>query len=105
MLSIQTQIVRIPEKEYTKYLCEMKDFWGMTKGLVGYMELSLEEIYHGILRCNRLHPTKQVRVFQDHPVKGFPKEMNPSRLSLDWMDPRIHFALSVGCKVGIFLSF
>lgn len=104
VLSIQTQIVRIPEVEKTKFLSEMPNFWEKTKGLAGFLELNLEEIYHGILRCNRLHPKKQVKVFK-YLRKDLPTELSPTRLSLPWPDPRIHFALSVGCKVIYCQSF
>jgi len=76
----------------------MDNFWDWTKGLSGYLELSLEEIYHGILRCNKTHPVKQTRVFKPDPHKGYPKEMCKARLALDWFDPRIHFALNIGTK-------
>ncbi|ODM96844.1 hypothetical protein Ocin01_09834 [Orchesella cincta] len=99
VLSIQTQIWRIPEVENMEYLWEMKNFWERTKGLCGYIELNLEEIYHGILRCNRPHPVKLASVFEENDqTKGLPREYSATTLSLERFDPRIHFALNIGCK-------
>ncbi|CAL8142507.1 unnamed protein product [Orchesella dallaii] len=84
------------------YLWEITDFWEKTKGLCGYLELNLEEIYHGILRCNKPHPTKQVPVLyeneDDERLIGIPREFLTGYLGLERLDPRIHFALSIGCK-------
>ena len=51
---------------------------------------SLDDIEHGILRCNRPHPGGEV-MFQD----GDPR----MEFMMKELDPRIHFALVCGAKV------
>ena len=59
---------------------------------VGGLVFTLDEMEHGVLRCNRGHPSNPgIPTFQD--------ENDPRRdLALKHFDPRIHFALNCGGK-------
>ena len=54
---------------------------------VGGLLFTLDEIEHGVLRCNKGHPKDQKPMFSDEARKS---------LSLSFLDPRIHFALNCG---------
>ena len=57
---------------------------------VGDMRFSLDDIEHGVLRCNACHPTTGALPFaEDDPRR---------RLALETLDPRLHFALNCGAK-------
>ena len=51
---------------------------------------SLDDIEHGVLRCNRPHPGGDVMFAKDDPRLEF---------TMTTLDPRIHFALVCGAKV------
>merc|ERR1719291_802631 len=68
--------------------------WFLTKGMwtkyaynVGGLLFTLDEIEHGVLRCNKGHPKDEKPMFTDEARKS---------LSLSFLDPRIHFALNCG---------
>ena len=54
---------------------------------VGGLLFTLDEIEHGVLRCNKGHPKDEKPMFSDEARKS---------LSLSFLDPRIHFALNCG---------
>ena len=54
---------------------------------VGGLLFTLDEIEHGVLRCNKGHPKDEKPMFTDEARKS---------LSLSFLDPRIHFALNCG---------
>jgi len=54
---------------------------------VGGLLFTLDEIEHGVLRCNKGHPKDEKPMFEDEARKS---------LSLSFLDPRIHFALNCG---------
>ncbi|CAL8074000.1 unnamed protein product [Orchesella dallaii] len=73
-----------------KTVLELEKFWQMYGYRIGTHIFSLDDIEHGILRCNKLHPT-----YQDY----FFKQGDPRRdFVLPELDPRIHFALNCGAK-------
>ncbi len=51
---------------------------------------SLDDIEHGILRCNRPHPGGDIMLTNEDPRLEF---------TMTTLDPRIHFALVCGAKV------
>ena len=55
---------------------------------VGGLLFTLDEIEHGVLRCNRGHPKDQKPLFSDEEPR--------ISLALGSLDPRIHFALNCG---------
>ena len=55
---------------------------------VGGLLFTLDEIEHGVLRCNRGHPKDQKPMFSDEEAR--------ESLALNSLDPRIHFALNCG---------
>ncbi|CAF1113618.1 unnamed protein product [Brachionus calyciflorus] len=57
---------------------------------IGPYKFSLDDIEHGILRSNRLHPTKNIQFFAPNDPRLKFKVKN--------FDPRIHFALNCGAK-------
>ena len=74
-------------------------FWSRMSYRIGKQSLvfSLDDIEHGILRANRVHPTSK-RIFF---------EQNDSRYKyrVNNFDPRIHFALNCGAQAsGLFLN-
>jgi len=67
----------------------LSTFFGQTRYLIGGLIFSLDDLEHGILRGNQVHPTKGTTFFaQDDPRAA---------LALP-LDPRIHFALVCGAK-------
>ncbi|XP_011403572.1 PREDICTED: uncharacterized protein LOC105312537 [Amphimedon queenslandica] len=70
---------------------EMKGFWRNTCYNIGGYILSLDDIEHGILRCNRPHPS-------DETTPLFSSTDERLKLSLSSFDPRLHFALVCGAK-------
>ena len=56
---------------------------------VGGLTFTLDEIEHGILRCNQGHPKDNRPMFEDAPRKS---------LALTSLDFRIHFALNCGAN-------
>ncbi|ODM95944.1 hypothetical protein Ocin01_10733 [Orchesella cincta] len=73
-----------------KTVLELEKFWQMYGYRIGTHIFSLDDIEHGILRCNKLHPTHKDYFF---------KQGDPRReLVLPELDPRIHFALNCGAK-------
>ncbi|CAD5123866.1 DgyrCDS12173 [Dimorphilus gyrociliatus] len=67
---------------------DLNQFWKVTSYCIGRETYSLDDIEHGILRCNRPHPVAVERPFgeSDSRLKYVCKEF----------DPRIHFALNCG---------
>lgn len=67
---------------------DIHQFWKMTCYSIGSETYSLDDIEHGILRCNRPHPVAVRKPFEDSDsrLKYICKEF----------DPRIHFALNCG---------
>jgi hypothetical protein len=69
---------------------ELEGFWSSTSYKIGGHIFSLDDIEHGILRCNKPHPgTGRVAFLPGDPRLQF------IAISLD---PRIHFALVCGAK-------
>lgn len=66
-------------------------FWSRMAYKIGEYNFSLDDIEHGILRCNRVHPSKKISLFSD----GDPR----IKFCIRTFDPRIHFALNCGAKV------
>ncbi len=69
---------------------KVSGMWSKFAYNVGSCLFTLDDIEHGVLRCNRGHPSK-------NGVPAFPLPDDP-RLScvLKEFDPRIHFALNCG---------
>lgn len=67
---------------------DIHQFWKTTCYSIGSETYSLDDIEHGILRCNRPHPVAVDKPFEDSSpkLKHICKEF----------DPRIHFALNCG---------
>lgn len=66
------------------------DFYSKNAYYIGPLPYSLDDIEHGILRGNQVHPTKGSTFFS---------EDDPRRhLALNPIDPRVHFALVCGAK-------
>lgn len=67
-------------------------FWSKMAYLIGCKSeaFSLDDIEHGILRANRIHPGKNKVFFSDDDPR--------KRYSVKNFDPRIHFALNCGAK-------
>eukprot|EP00958_Prasinococcus_capsulatus_P004443 scaffold412_cov388-Prasinococcus_capsulatus_cf.AAC.17 len=65
-------------------------FWTSTKYQVGEFVLSLDDIEHGILRGNSVHPSTKVKCFSEDDAR--------CKLVVKEVDPRIHFALVCGAK-------
>ena len=61
--------------------------WSKYAYNVGGLLFTLDEIEHGVLRCNKGHPKDEKPMFEDDARKS---------LSLSFLDPRIHFALNCG---------
>ncbi|XP_021947523.1 uncharacterized protein LOC110845430 [Folsomia candida] len=71
-----------------KSVLQLEKFWQMYAYKIGELQFSLDDIEHGVLRCNKLHPT-----YKDY----FFKVGDPRRaLVMSELDPRIHFALNCG---------
>lgn len=68
---------------------EVEGFWRNTCYSIGGEIYSLDDIEHGILRCNRPHPSGDVM---------FSKEDPKLENAMTSLDPRIHFALVCGAK-------
>lgn len=67
-----------------------RQFFQGTCYSIGGFEFSLDDIEHGLLRCNAVHPSSGLKFFPD----GDPR----AKLVLQRLDPRIHFALVCGAK-------
>lgn len=67
-------------------------FWSKMAYLIGCKSeaFSLDDIEHGILRANRIHPGKNKVFFSDDDPR--------KRYAVKNFDPRIHFALNCGAK-------
>ena len=59
----------------------------------GGLVLSLDEIEHGILRCDRPHPATGKRLLAQGRT-----DLDPTVLSVGQFDCRIHFALNCGAR-------
>ena len=72
-------------------------FWSIMAYKIDEFLFSLDDIEHGVLRSNRLHPTKKMQFFSpdDPRIKFCVKKF----------DPRIHFALNCGAKVHFNIFF
>ena len=70
-------------------------FWSRMAYRIGKFVFSLDDIEHGILRSNRVHPTSKV-VF-------FDADDERLKLSVKSFDCRIHFALNCGAKVELLI--
>ena len=57
---------------------------------VGGLLFTLDEIEHGILRCNKGHPNNKKAVFKESDDR--------KSLIMTTLDPRIHFALNCGAQ-------
>ena len=69
---------------------EIDGFFGKMKYIIGGYRFSADDIEHGILRANRRKHSRPWRQF------GI---MNPKKkFSLEFLDPRIHFALVCGSR-------
>ena len=66
---------------------KLQGMWTKYAYNVGGLLFTLDEIEHGILRCNKGHPKDENPMFEDEARKS---------LSLSFLDPRIHFALNCG---------
>jgi hypothetical protein len=77
---------------------EVPLFFRRVSYLVGGFRLSLDDIEHGVLRANRAGPFPPFRPFARLDPRG--------ALTLDHVDPRIHFALNCGAQscppVGVY---
>ena len=62
--------------------------WSKYAYNVGGLFFTLDEIEHGVLRCNKGHPKDQKPMFSDEEAR--------KSLALSSLDPRIHFALNCG---------
>lgn len=70
---------------------KVEGMWSKFAYNVGGQLYTLDEIEHGILRCNKGHPSKNGPIFtspDDPRIK----------VALETLDPRIHFALNCGAK-------
>ena len=67
----------------------VQGMWSKFAYNVGGLLFTLDDIEHGILRCNRGHPSDNKPKFTDEDRKG---------LVLTKLDPRIHFALNCGAN-------
>lgn len=73
-----------------KTVLQLNKFWQMYAYKIGDFVFSLDDIEHGVLRCNQLHPTYGEYFFKDEdPRRDF---------VMSELDPRIHFALNCGAK-------
>ena len=70
----------------------MPQFFDTTRWLVGDLCFSLDDIEHGVLRCNRGSPAKH------NPQFAVTDTRWPLVLPEADFDPRIHFALNCGAK-------
>ena len=64
--------------------------WNRYAYVVGGHALTLDDVGHGVLRCNGGHPSKGRPQFAEGDAR--------KELSLTELDPRIHFALNCGAK-------
>lgn len=67
-------------------------FWSKMAYVIGNQNLvfSLDDIEHGILRSNRIHPTSKKKFFRSTDQR--------LKYSVEKFEPRIHFALNCGAK-------
>ena len=68
---------------------KVQGMWSRFAYNVGGLLFTLDEIEHGILRCNKGHPNDNKPKFTDDARKA---------LVLKHLDPRIHFALNCGAQ-------
>jgi len=68
---------------------KVQGMWSRFAYNVGGLLFTLDEIEHGILRCNKGHPNDNKPKFTDDARKA---------LILKHLDPRIHFALNCGAQ-------
>eukprot|EP00093_Oithona_nana_P006147 06147.XXX_93148_91940_1 [CDS] Oithona nana genome sequencing. len=68
---------------------KVQGIWSRFAYNVGGLLFTLDEIEHGILRCNKGHPNDNKPKFTDDARKA---------LVLKHLDPRIHFALNCGAQ-------
>lgn len=71
-------------------MLERRRFYGRCCYQIGNSMFSLNDIEHGILRCNRTPPGAFFPMFSAKDVRR--------RLSFKTLDPRLHFALNCGAK-------
>ena len=64
--------------------------WSRFAYKVGENLFTLDEIEHGILRCNKGHPKDSIPMFEAEDSRQFLVQKN--------LDPRIHFALNCGAN-------
>ena len=74
---------------------EITNFWKIIAYRIGDQIFSLDDIEHGILRGNELHPASKQKLFPQG------DDRLQFSLSKSDVDPRIHFTLVCGAKVGI----
>ena len=72
---------------------EVEGFWRNTCYNIAGHVFSLDDIEHGVLRANTPHPSSSKKPFE----KGDPR----LEFVMSKVDPRIHFALVCGAKVGM----
>jgi len=69
---------------------KVQGMWSRFAYNVGGLLFTLDEIEHGILRCNKGHPNDNKPKFTDDDAR--------KALILKHLDPRIHFALNCGAQ-------
>jgi len=69
---------------------EVPGFWSITCYNIGGLVYSLDDIEHGVLRANKGHPAANKAQFS--------KDDPRTKVTLQHLDPRIHFALNCGAK-------
>lgn len=67
-------------------------FWSKMAYIIGKNDeaFSLDDIEHGILRANRIHPGRKAALFDENDAR--------KKYAVKNFDPRIHFALNCGAK-------
>lgn len=77
-------------KDYSK-------FWSKMAYKIDAYTFSLDDMEHGVLRSNRIHPSSNKRFFDDSDAR--------IKFVVNKFTPLIHFALNCGAKVNIFFFF
>ena len=80
----------IVEKGQATTNTERMHFFSTSSYRIGGFTLSLDDIEHGVLRCNRPHPYKLTAQFD----KGDGRRT----VAFESLDPRVHFAMVCGAK-------
>ena len=65
-------------------------FFGKAAYLIGGMSYSLDDVEHGVLRCNAPHPYRLQAQFGEADLRR--------EAALQSLDPRVHFAMVCGAK-------